>query len=211
MKSGVRVLLLAMSAIWACCSSGPVANSSQTPATSTATQPTTSQTAANNDLNTTSAPGNIQDEGLRSDFQGTAGITEKKNDVANAALLTAVRSAQQGNFDRIVFQFAGTEVPSYHVEYVDRPVRTCGSGEVVPLRGDAWLEIRFTPANAHSEEGRSTVGKRQLIPNHKIVKELRAVCDFEAVVEWVAGVASPNRYRVIELKDPSRIVVDIKH
>jgi len=43
------------------------------------------------------------------------------------------------------------------------------------------------------------------------VKELISTCDFEAEVEWVAGVASPNRYRVLELRNPTRLVVDIKH
>ncbi|MBA2378972.1 MAG: hypothetical protein H0V76_05295, partial [Blastocatellia bacterium] len=43
------------------------------------------------------------------------------------------------------------------------------------------------------------------------VKDLKITCDFEAEVTWVAGVASPNRYRVLELKAPTRLVVDIKH
>jgi hypothetical protein len=30
-------------------------------------------------------------------------------------------------------------------------------------------------------------------------------------VEWVMGVSSPNKYRVLELKSPTRLVIDVKH
>ena len=59
-----------------------------------------------------------------------------------------------------LFEFAD-ELPGYRIEYVDRPVRQCGSGDTVPLLGDAWLSLRFYPANAHTEEGQPTVLERQ--------------------------------------------------
>jgi hypothetical protein len=79
------------------------------------------------------------------------------------------------------------------------------------MAGDGWLEIRFSPANAHTEQGEPTVKTREMAPDHKIVKELKSTCDFEADVAWVAGVSSPNKYRVLELKNPPRVAVDIKH
>jgi hypothetical protein len=36
------------------------------------------------------------------------------------------------------------------------------------------------------------------------------VCDFEGNVEWVLGVRHPSRFRVTELSDPWRVVVDVK-
>ena len=150
-------------------------------------------------------------QNLSDDFAGTAGVTDKKKKVTGAPLLTAVRTAKHENFDRLVFEFSGAELPGYHIEYIDKPVRQCGSGNVVPLSGDAWLEVRFSPANAHTDEGEPTITRREMAPGHKIVKELISTCDFEAEVEWVAGVASPNRYRVLELRNPTRLVVDIKY
>jgi hypothetical protein len=165
--------------------------------------------SVNRDLNSIA---NVQTNANdNADFAGTAGIIDKKNEIKAAALLQAVRSAQHGNYDRVVFEFEGAELPSYHIEYIDRPVRACGSGDVVPLPGDGWLEIRFTPANAHTEEGKPTVEKREYSPNHKIIKEMKSTCDFEAEVTWVLGVSSPNHYRVLELKNPTRLAVDIKH
>lgn len=167
-----------------------------------------------NNLNNTNNSKNAnvnQDIKDTADFEGTAGIIDEKKDTKGVAILNEVRTAEHGNYDRIVFEFGGAELPGYHIEYIDKPVRACGSGDVVPLKGDGWLEIRFQPARAHTEQGQPTVKDRERAPNHKIIKELKLTCDFEADVEWVLGVALPNRYRVLELENPTRLVIDIKH
>ena len=139
-------------------------------------------------------------------------MTEKKNpNIKGVAIMSDVRTARHGNYDRIVFEFLGPDLPTYHIEYIDKPVRSCGSGDTVPFAGDGWLEVRFTDAQAHTPEGEPTIRDRQRSPNLPIVKDLKITCDFEAEVTWVAGVASPNCYRVIDLKNPTRLAVDIKH
>lgn len=147
-----------------------------------------------------------------SDFQGKASNTLKENPAAaGAVMLNYVRSATHPNYDRVVFEFEGAQLPSYKIEYIDKPVRACGSGDVVPFQGDAWLSVLFTGTNAHTEAGEPTIKDRTRSPNHTIIKDLKLICDFEAEVEWVLGVSSPNKYRVLELKNPTRLVVDIKH
>ena len=141
----------------------------------------------------------------------TAGNTTRASRAAGAPTLMAVRSARQPGYDRTVFEFDGDALPGYHIEYVDRPVRQCGSGDTVPLPGDAWLQIRFEPANAHTEEGRPTVADRDQSPDLALLKRLRLICDFEAQVEWVLALAAPNPYRVLELSGPTRLVLDVQH
>lgn len=180
--------------------------------------------ATGNNQNTSAAAGNkTVNENLsfnenketntagKADFDGIAGITDKKYEIKSTAVLKEVRTAGHDGYDRAVFEFEGAEMPGYHIEYIDKPVRQCGSGNPVNLKGDGWLEIRFYPANAHTEEGKPTIENRELVPNHKIIKELKSTCDFEAEVEWVLGVSSPNHYRVLELENPTRLAVDIKH
>ncbi len=147
----------------------------------------------------------------KAEFAGTTGITDKKNEIKSVAVLKEVRAARHENYDRVVFEFEGAELPGYHIEYIDKPVRACGSGNVVPLKGDGWLEIRFYPAQAHDENGQPTIKNREQNPNFQIIKEMKSTCDFEAVATWVLGVSSPNEYRVLELKNPTRLAVDIKH
>lgn len=139
----------------------------------------------------------------------TAGIVEVER-AGEPAVLDAVRAAKNAGFDRVVFEFRD-QVPGYHLEYIDKPVRDCGSGDVRPIAGDGWLQVRLSPAYAHTEGGQATVAERELRPELSIVREIERTCDFEAVVTWVIGTASPNRYRVFELSAPPRLVVDIDH
>ncbi len=69
----------------------------------------------------------------------------------------------------------------------------------------------MSPLNAHTEEGQPTIAFREQALQLPVVRELERTCDFEAVTTWVIGVGSPNAYRVQELHDPPRLVVDIGH
>lgn len=140
----------------------------------------------------------------------TAGIIDRPQLDAPVATLVAVRTGTHDGFDRVVFEF-DERVPGYHIEYIDQPVRKCGSGNVTQMAGDGWLEIRMSPVNAHTEEGRPTVVERERMPNLRVLSELELTCDFEAVVTWVLGVESPNRYQVRELSSPPRLVVNVQH
>jgi hypothetical protein len=139
----------------------------------------------------------------------TLGIVEMKRE-GQPAIVHAVRAARAEGYDRVVFEFR-ERVPGYHLEYIDKPVVDCGAGDVKAIEGDGWLEARFYPANAHTEAGEPTVAERELKPALRIVREIERTCDFEAVVTWVIGTASPNRYRAFELASPPRLVVDIDH
>lgn len=171
------------------------------PPVSVITPPDTSPTDAAGD---TSAPAGLVVEWI-------VGIVDRPRPASGVVVQTALRLARQDFFDRIVWEFAGPALPGYHIEYVDRPVRQCGSGEVVPMAGDGWLQVRFQPAQAHDDAGRPTIADRERAPGLPNLKEIKLLCDFEADVEWILGVASPNRYRVMELTSPTRLVVDIQH
>ena len=145
------------------------------------------------------------------EFEGTTAATSRERQNAPVAVLRDVRTAIQEGFDRIVFEFEGDAVPGYHVEYVDKQVSSCGSGEPVLVAGEARLEIRLMPAQAHDDAGKATVGMRDETLRFPVFRQLRSVCDFEADVSYVLGLASRNAYRVLELSSPPRIVVDVKH
>ncbi|PWF48499.1 hypothetical protein C7C56_011745 [Massilia glaciei] len=126
-------------------------------------------------------------------------------------IVRAVRSGRQAGADRLVFEFDTPGLPAWHAEYVDKPVRDCGSGDPVPVAGDGWLQIRFTGAQAHTEQGESTSGPRRRALALPVARELVRTCDFEGEVIWVIGVASPNPYTPLVLAQPSRLVIDIAH
>ena len=145
---------------------------------------------------------------------GTVGITVRSRSGMEPATLREVRTASHPEFDRVVFDFGSAAIPGHHIEYVDRPVRQCGSGEPVEVAGDGWLRVRLEPARAHEFRDDTLVvvtvadrNRRLSMPN---LRQLVLVCDFEAQVEWVLGLVSPTRYRVMELRNPSRLVIDVR-
>jgi hypothetical protein len=144
------------------------------------------------------------------EFAGTAGIVEKKRPAMSPATLHSVRTGDHQSFERVVFEFSGTDLPGYHIEYLDHPVRACGSGDIVEISGEGFLQVRLQPAQAHDENGQPAITTRELKPGLPLIQEMKIVCDFEADVEWILGLAKPNRYRVLELSKPPRLVIDIK-
>jgi hypothetical protein len=143
------------------------------------------------------------------EFVGTLGPVDRQKPGAQVAVLASVRTAKHEGFERIVFEFSGEALPGYHVEYIDHPLQ-CGSGEAVDLAGNAWLEVRLTPAQAHDDSGQPTIQERERAIVFQMIKEIELTCDFEADVTWVLGVAAAHRYRVIELSAPARLVVDVE-
>jgi hypothetical protein len=145
-------------------------------------------------------------------FAGTLDAVESKGPEAPpVVVLRDVRTASQEGFDRIVFEFEGSALPGYRVEYVAPPAVQCGSGKPVEIAGAALLQVRLSPAQAHTEAGEATVRERERRPGLPVLQEMESVCDFEADVTWVLGVAARNRFRVQEFPGPARLVIDIQH
>jgi len=128
-----------------------------------------------------------------------------------AIILKTVRSARHDGFDRVVFEFEGSRLPGYQVEYVDKPVEKCGSGAPVAIPHDGLLRVRMSLAQAHTDEGEATVTDSPSALKLPNLQVLRMICDFEGQVEYVLGLNSPNGFRVQELAGPARLVVDVKH
>lgn len=128
---------------------------------------------------------------------------------APAALLDDVRTGEHEGFDRIVFEFS-EGATRYRVEYVTDPYE-CGTGFPVDIGGAAFLQVSFEPANAHDDDFQPTIDERELAPGLPAILEAELTCDFEANVDWVAGLPERLDFRVAELSDPLRLVIDIGH
>lgn len=148
-------------------------------------------------------------ETLQREFEGTTAV-EKRRLSQPPALLKEVRTGRHASYDRVVFEFEGRAVPGYRIEYVDKPV-SCGAGDIVRVAGKRFLVVQIMPANAHNESGASTIANREQSPNLAMLKGLKLICDFEADVSWALGVNEKSGYRVLELINPVRLVVDVAH
>lgn len=154
---------------------------------------------------------------LPSDFEGFDDEAQEAQEEPTPApgalppipVLRDVRTGSQEGFDRVVFEFAGDQLPEHKVEYIDQPVR-CGSGMKAEVAGRAWLQVQLRPAQAHDEKGAVTVKSLEWRPKLRTVEEIQLTCDFEADVTWVLGLDQKREYKVLELNGPPRVVVDVQ-
>jgi hypothetical protein len=146
------------------------------------------------------------------DFTGTLQRTRRTRAATHVVQVNSVESACCATFDRVVFDFDGLRLPPvYTIEYVDGPIRQCGSGQTVAMQGNARLKISFDTAQAHTDAGQATItdrNRRLQCPN---LRQLVVTCDFEGKVEIVLGLNSKRPYRAVELLNDSKLVVDVKH
>ncbi|WP_394850357.1 hypothetical protein LZC95_23230 [Pendulispora brunnea] len=125
-----------------------------------------------------------------------------------------LRVAKQSGFDRSTFEFDGNAVPGYIVRYTTNPSQ-CASGDPVAVAGAAKLEVIIQPANAYDYETQQpTFSPASIVdvkPNLSSVKQLKMSCPgWEAETSYIVGVASKKNFRVLELTNPARIVVDVQ-
>ncbi len=146
-------------------------------------------------------------------FGGTDPQTIKANPdpPSGVSVLRDVRVGahpEEGGWDRIVFEFKDT-LPAGTISYQPAAVG-CGSGEPIPVQGQAILIAKFQPAQAHDDAGNATVKSTRMAGPGNAFVEARSICDFEADVQWAIGVKSMQRFKVTRLSNPTRVVIDIK-
>lgn len=127
------------------------------------------------------------------------------------APLRDIRVGTNMGFDRVVFDFGDAAVPSWDIQYIEDPLRTCGAAKPVDLDGEGALRIRMSPAQAHDARGVRTVVADRRPENMPVLRELKLICDFSGVVEVVLGVGARNHFRITEVSQPSRLIVDVRH
>lgn len=192
-------------------------------AATTTTEASTSSTTADGSSTTAEATSSTAagaTTSTTSSGSGLPGATEAQHsapsDGTGTALLKAVRVGRNDGFERIVFEFAGTSVPGYRVQWVDGPITADGSGEPVDVTGDAYLEIVMEPASGvdlSAPQLTIVYDGPDRIPvsgQTRLITDLVRTGDFEAVLSWVAGTTEKVPFRVLRLSNPTRVVIDLE-
>ncbi|MDQ6692553.1 MAG: hypothetical protein M3Z13_07280, partial [Candidatus Dormibacteraeota bacterium] len=118
-----------------------------------------------------------------------------------SAQLTAVRSARQEGFDRLVFEFS-TGVPAYEVTRQDSATFTSESANPVSLDGGAGVRVLL-----HSTDGSPQLPQDSR-PALQVLREVSQVSTANGTVAYGVGLVGPVCARVIELAGPPRLVID---
>jgi hypothetical protein len=124
-------------------------------------------------------------------------------------LLVGLRAGRHTAYDRVVFQLDGP-IPSYYsVRYVP-VVHLDGSGDPLRLRGAAFLEVVIR-APTHDQDYRPVLSPSRLRPDFPALREVNAPGSFEGQTTAGIGLTQRVGFRVLELTDPTRIVIDLAH
>lgn len=123
--------------------------------------------------------------------------------------IAGVRVGGHGAFDRVVLDLDGAHT-GYRLAYVPA-VYTYSDQTPIPLDGTAVLRLHLTPAHGHDQDAYRPTVPRRLAPRLPAVRELKLVHDFEGHVEVGVGVSRRLGFRVQELADPNRLVIDVAH
>jgi hypothetical protein len=120
---------------------------------------------------------------------------------ATSTGLDSVRAARHDGYDRVVFQFA-SGIPSYDVVGQDSSTfLRDASGEPVTLEGSAGVKIILRAADAPGTSQDSQ-------PKLPAIRQIAQIGNFEHQLTYGIGLTSSTCFRVIELSNPARLVID---
>lgn len=98
--------------------------------------------------------------------------------------------------DRVAFRFRDNATPGVLLQRLEPPITQSGSGEVVKMRGDSFLLVRFFPSwiadfdvPAEHPDGYELTykGPQRITPPRRWVRELVLTDAFEGYVGWTIG------------------------
>jgi len=128
--------------------------------------------------------------------------------------LRQVRAMRQKSVDTVVFEFDGT-IPNYNIKYLSGRIYEDLDGKHrIKIAGSAFLQIEMfvipfddTEGKFYQSRGFSPKGKL-MMPSPRQVEDKG---EEEGFYDFLLGVSSRKVYRVHELSNPARVVINLRH
>jgi hypothetical protein len=197
--AGLLVLTLALAA----CGGGSDAPGQAGPAATTTTATAAATTTAPAATTTTAAPAPAWSTSAKH------GPGSRQPPDGPSAKLAAVRAAGHPGYDRVVFQFDGAKVPAYRIGYVREIALGETDDQFLTLKGDALIEATFQGTASDDYRPGTQTMPDKLTPALPQVRQLGLAEDWEGVVRIGIGLDHRAGFRVLELTNPVRVVVDV--
>jgi hypothetical protein len=121
--------------------------------------------------------------------------------------LTSVRAQHVGEVDRVTFRFSNGLPAHVYPQWLDTLAHD-GSGLPVRVAGAKVLAVGFTAATGHDQAG-FTFAKRTAYALPNVITSVYGG-DFEGYLTVGLGVQKRTSYTVTRLRDPDRVVVDVR-
>lgn len=136
-------------------------------------------------------------------------VSKDPAEAAPRATLLSLETLSTEGFDRAVFTFGGNApFPGYRVRRVAAGAEpACAEALEAPAEGHELLEITLRPVYADREAATDT-GLEPL--GQSRFGDAGVACSDGDAVIWVARVPESEAVRVLELREPERLVVDLR-
>jgi hypothetical protein len=124
------------------------------------------------------------------------------------ATLSAVATESLSGYDRVVFTFRD-RIPGYRLAYATEGGGGCDGAQPA---GDApaHLVVEFEKALSN-EGGAPLVEDRDRAEDMPTLVGARQDCDEGDRVKWILAIRGEMEYRILEMFDEPRLVVDLRH
>lgn len=133
-------------------------------------------------------------------------------DEDSANNLCTIRTARNDGFDRVVFEFREGK-PNYIIRYLESNFYSSDEGDERNKNGGrVFMQISLYGVSYESDESLckfAGVPKGKL--NFPVVLQFADKGYFEGIRDFLIGVKAKKPFRVQELFNPSRLVIDFKH
>jgi hypothetical protein len=150
-----------------------------------------------------------QDEGkLKVWTSGT--ISRQSDEGTKPTYLKEVKIAKNVGFDRVVFEFTGG-LPRYQIKFVKASDLVAPGEELIKISGKYFIDVNLQSLPTPEPEEKIADAK---IPKGNlklpVVSEIKEIEWFEAVREFGIGLNAKKQFRVMQLSNPTRLVIDFK-
>lgn len=191
----------------------PGATSSSSPSvTATTSAPATSAPPPSSGADGRSAPRTGGDDTGDLPFPADTAPDTGLPSADAAVTVTGIRTGRHEGYDRVVFDVAGTGTPGWDARYVTEATSQ-GSGEPVPVRGEAILRMTLSGVGYPTETGIEEYDGSAPLPGNGTDAVLEVVWDttFEGTSVAFVGLTAQTPFRVHLLEEPTRVVLDVVH
>lgn len=121
-----------------------------------------------------------------------------------------IRVAKQKGFDRVVFEFDDGK-PQYVIQYLPSNIyQTEGGDREIKIAGNVFMVVNIYGIGVDDPPCElKSYPKKKL--NFPTLMQIQKAIWFEGIQDFLIGVKAKKPFRVQELSNPSRLVIDFKH
>ncbi|MBO1331376.1 hypothetical protein [Streptomyces sp. VRA16 Mangrove soil] len=136
----------------------------------------------------------------------------------HAACFVRVRTGAYADYDRIVVDLGGPDLPYLEYEFLGgtglTPMSGKGDGSEprVPLDGKTYLTLQFFGATTYTTSGAAAfIGATPKVLDMPSVKGYAVLGSFEGHAKFGLALGDLSDYHVFFLSNPNRLVIDVYH